>query len=120
MFSKRTAVAVSIMIFVSIFASGCAKVPPQHVGVEVKKTGSSAGVHPTPLGVGYHFYFMPTTEIIVFPIYRQSEKWTKNPTEGSKNDDSFDFSSSEGANFNADVSIEYQIDPAKADRKSVV
>lgn len=43
----------------------------------------------------------------------QTAIWTKDQTEGSKNDDSITANSTEGVPVNIDVSVSYTIDPAK-------
>lgn len=93
--------------------TGCGVVSPGHVGVLVHNFGGKAGVDSEVVGIGYHWTGF-TTSLYEYPTFTQNHIWTKSPTEGSKEDDSFTFQTKEGLEINTDVGITYAIDGEKA------
>lgn len=93
--------------------AGCTRVTPGHVGVKVNQYGSSAGVSNEALGVGTYWTGFGTT-IYEYPIFTSTMAWTKGSTEGSPNDDSFQFQDQSGLVVDGDVSVAYRVDPTKA------
>lgn len=91
---------------------GCNKVPAGNVGIRVFLLGSSKGVDTEELGVGRYWIGL-NEELYIFPTFKQNVVWTKDPTEGSPNDESITFQTSEGMVVGADIGITYQIDPRK-------
>ena len=105
------------VILIVVMWLGCAstmRVDAGHVGVSVKLAGSSRGVQDLPLTSGWHFYNPLTEQIILFPTSVQNVIWTQSPHEGRAIDESFTFSSIEGANVNADVGLSFHVDSALA------
>ena len=93
--------------------TGCGSyVEPGYVGVKVNFAGSSKGVDSEELSPGRYWIGM-NEQLYTFPTFSQSMVWTKNPTEGSSNDDSMTFQTAEGMSVNSDVGITYSIDPKK-------
>ncbi len=102
-------------IVLSILFSGavsCSKVPAGHVGVKVYLLGTSKGVDHEELGVG-RYWIGINEELYLFPTFQQNYVWTASVTEGSPNDESLSFQTSEGMKVSADVGISYHIDPKK-------
>ena len=52
-----------------------------------------------------------TEQLVTFPTSVQNVIWTATPHEGRNIDESITFSSSEGVNVNADVSLSFHIEP---------
>lgn len=52
-------------------------------------------------------------ELHLFPTFTQNYVWTKDPAEGSPNDESFTFQTVEGMAVGADIGISYAIRPKK-------
>jgi len=103
-------VALAVLMLGSVAA--CSTVPAGHVGVKVFLLGGDKGVDSEELGVG-RYWIGPNEQLYIFPTYMQNYVWTKDPTEGSPNDESISFQTADGMTANADVGISYSIDPAK-------
>src|SRR6202162_2068980 len=53
-----------------------------HVGVEINLAGKQRGASEIPVRTGWVVYSPLTTQIIEFPTYVQTVKWTRNTDEG--------------------------------------
>ncbi len=85
-----------------------------HVGVEINLAGRQRGASEIPVRTGWVVYSPLTTQIIEFPTYVQTVKWTKDTSEGHPTNEEMGFNSKEGMEIFVDVSLSYAIDPAKA------
>jgi regulator of protease activity HflC (stomatin/prohibitin superfamily) len=83
------------------------------VGVEVNLAGSQRGPSEIPVRTGWVFYSPLKTQIIDFPTYVQTVKWTQDTSEGHPLNEELVFNSKEGQEVRADVSLSYAIDPLK-------
>jgi regulator of protease activity HflC (stomatin/prohibitin superfamily) len=90
----------------------CSKVPAGNVGIKVNLLGSSKGVETEELGVGRHWIGI-NEELYIFPTFTQNYNWTRSKTEGSKNDESITFQTTEGLSVNADIGISYSLEKDK-------
>jgi regulator of protease activity HflC (stomatin/prohibitin superfamily) len=93
-------------------ATSCSKVPAGNVGVKFYLLGNSKGVDTEELQPG-RYYIGMNEELYLFPTFTQNYVWTSDVTEGSENDESFNFQDVEGLELNADIGITYHIDPTK-------
>lgn len=82
------------------------QVNPGYVGVRTHQRGSKAGEVEV-LSVGRHDWIY-ATQTISYPTFNQNYVWTKDPAEGSKNDESFTFAI-EGLKVNVDIGIEFSV-----------
>lgn len=96
---KKIAIAVTALL-----AAGCTNVDPGYVGVLVNKLGGNKGVEQQEVGPG-RYWLTINEELYQFPTFSQTQVWTKNKDEGSQNDDSMSFQTSEGLAVNADLGI---------------
>lgn len=103
-----------ILLAVAIAATltACSDVPSGYVGVKVNLLGSDKGVDITELGTG-RYWIGWNEKLYTFPTFSQNQVWTKDPTEGSPNNDSMSFQTVEGLVVNTDIGITYAIDPTK-------
>lgn len=85
-----------------------------HVGVEINLAGRQRGASEIPVRTGWVVYSPLTTQIIEFPTYVQTVKWTKDTNEGHPINEEMGFNSKEGMEIFVDVSLSYAIDAAKA------
>jgi regulator of protease activity HflC (stomatin/prohibitin superfamily) len=92
---------------------GVRRIEAGYVGVEVNLAGSQRGASEIPVRTGWVFYSPLTTQIIEFPTFVQTVKWTKNPNEGNPLNEEMGFNSREGMEIFADVSLSYAIEPSK-------
>lgn len=84
-----------------------------YVGVEVNLAGTQRGAQDIPVRTGWVFYSPLKTQIIEFPTFVQTVKWTSDIHEGHPLNEELIFNSKEGQEVRADVSLSYAIDPLK-------
>ncbi len=84
-----------------------------HVGVEINLAGQQRGASEIPIRTGWVLYSPLTTQIIEFPTYVQTVKWTKDVNEGHPINEEMGFNSKEGMEIFVDVSLSYAIEPSK-------
>ena len=85
-----------------------------HVGVEINLAGAQRGASEIPVRTGWVVYSPLSTQIIEFPVYVQTVKWTKDVSEGHPVNEEMGFNSKEGMEIFVDVSLSYAIEPSKA------
>jgi regulator of protease activity HflC (stomatin/prohibitin superfamily) len=84
-----------------------------YVGVEINLAGTQRGASDIPVRTGWVFYSPLKTQIIEFPTFVQTVKWTRDMNEGHPINEEMGFNSKEGMQIFSDVSLSYAIDPAK-------
>ncbi len=107
---------IAAIILLSLFFNyilSVTRIGAGHVGVEVVLSGSQRGASEIPIRTGWVFYSPIRSQIIEFPTYVQTVKWTRNPDEGSASNEEMSFNSKEGMEIYADVSLSYSIDAAR-------
>jgi SPFH domain / Band 7 family len=82
-------------------------------GVEINLAGAQRGAQDIPVRTGWVFYSPLRTQIIEFPTFVQTVKWTRDLAEGHANNEEMSFNTKEGMNVYADVSLSYAIEPAR-------
>ena len=101
------------MLLLSVMLlAGCDTVPSGYVGVKVNLLGSEKGVDVQELGTGRYWIGL-NEQLFTFPTFQQNQVWTRDKNEGSQNDDSVTFNTSEGLSVNTDIGLTYSIDPKK-------
>jgi regulator of protease activity HflC (stomatin/prohibitin superfamily) len=106
------AVLVGLWLISSLLVS-VTRIEAGYVGVEVNLAGSQRGASEIPVRTGWVFYSPLTTQVIEFPTYVQTVKWTHNVNEGNPLNEEMGFNSKEGMEIYADVSLSYAIEPNK-------
>ncbi|HYH83667.1 MAG TPA: prohibitin family protein, partial [Longimicrobium sp.] len=84
---------------------------PGNVGIVIHKLGG--GVDSRPLTQGLHFRNPLTTGIEEYPVYMQTLVLTRGNTDGSTGNDEINVNSVEGQPVSLDVSLSFELDPAK-------
>src|ERR1700758_1897183 len=107
------AAAIVVLIFVLSFVVRITRIEAGHVGVEINLAGSQRGASEIPVRTGWVLYSPLSTQIIEFPTYVQTVKWTKDTSEGHPINEEMGFNSKEGMEIYVDVSLSYAIEPAK-------
>ena len=102
-----------IVVIIVVALTALTRIDPAHVGIRVKLAGSNRGVQDMPVVTGWVFYNPLTEQIIEFPTSIQNIVWAQSVHEGAAHDESITFSSSEGANVNADIGLSFSIEPSK-------
>lgn len=93
-----------VVLMFAMVATGCMHVDAGHVGVEVDECGNG-GVKETPVGVGYHSVGA-CTSVIEFPTFQQ--------TAAFKDAEALSLNDSMGLPIQADVVLNFTVDPAMA------
>src|SRR5271155_5992533 len=115
-FLKLGVIAIGVLLVLLVFGLfliRVTRIEPGHVGVEINLAGNQRGASEIPVRTGWVFYSPLTTQIIEFPTYVQTVKWTKNLNEGNPLNEEMGFNSKEGMEIFADVSLSYAIEPSK-------
>lgn len=105
------AVGLLALIFVLSVVVRVTRIEAGHVGVEINLAGSQRGASEIPVRTGWVVYSPLSTQIIEFPTYVQTVKWTKDTSEGHPLNEEMGFNSKEGMEIFVDVSLSYAIDP---------
>lgn len=111
---RNIAIAVAIVfaaIIVLSFVIRVTRIEAGHVGVEINLAGSQRGASEIPVRTGWVIYSPLSTQIIEFPTYVQTVKWTRDVNEGHAINEEMGFNSKEGMEILVDVSLSYSIDP---------
>lgn len=106
---NRTAI-VGVIFLSTMVAGGCTRVNPGHAGIQVDLYGKNRGVQDYPLVTGMVWYNPISTDVLEYPIFVQTAIWTKDPKEGSSNNEEITFNSKEGLSISGDISLSYQLD----------
>lgn len=101
-----------LLALVILSLAACSDVPSGYTGIKVNLLGSDKGVDSQELGTGRYWIGM-NEKLFIFPMFTQTQVWTKDKNEGSPNDDSITFQTVEGLEVNADLGITYSLDPKK-------
>jgi regulator of protease activity HflC (stomatin/prohibitin superfamily) len=84
-----------------------------YVGIEINLAGSQRGAREIPIRTGWVFYSPLKTQIVEYPTFVQTVKWTSDINEGHPLNEELVFNSKEGQEVRADVSLSYAIDATK-------
>ncbi len=113
---KRIAIGVVLLIVAIVFFNdvvAVTRIGAGYEGVEVVLSGSQRGPAEIPIRTGWVFYSPLRSQIIEFPTFVQTVKWTHDTNEGRAVDEAMSFNSKEGMEIYADVSLSYAIDPRR-------
>ena len=113
---KMILIGVAALIALALFFTyvfSVTRIGAGYTGVEILLSGSQRGASEIPIRTGWVFYSPLRSQIIEFPTYVQTVKWTKNLEEGRPVNEEMSFNSKEGMEIYADTSLSYAIDPRK-------
>jgi regulator of protease activity HflC (stomatin/prohibitin superfamily) len=105
--------AILVMVLLGVFLLRATRIEAGHVGVMINLAGQQRGASEIPVRTGWVVYSPLSTQIIEFPTYVQTVKWTKDLSEGHPVNEEMGFNSKEGMEIFVDVSLSYAIEPAK-------
>jgi regulator of protease activity HflC (stomatin/prohibitin superfamily) len=105
--------ALFIILILLLFLLRVTRIEAGHVGVEINLAGQQRGASEIPIRTGWVVYSPLTTQIIEFPTYVQTVKWTRDTNEGHPINEEMGFNSKEGMEIFVDVSLSYAIEPSK-------
>jgi regulator of protease activity HflC (stomatin/prohibitin superfamily) len=114
---KIGAIAVGVLVVLvalGVFLVRVTRIEAGHVGVQINLAGSQRGASEIPVRTGWVVYSPLSTQIIEFPTFVQTVKWTKDTNEGHPVSEEMGFNSKEGMEIFVDVSLSYAIEASKA------
>ena len=98
-FIKIGAAVVGLLIAAVIFfnyVASVTRIGAGYVGVEIVLSGSQRGPSEIPIRTGWVFYSPLRSQIIEFPTFVQTVKWTHDLNEGRSSNEEMSFNSKEG------------------------
>jgi regulator of protease activity HflC (stomatin/prohibitin superfamily) len=113
---KGGAIGLGVLIALFVFfnyVAAITRIGAGYTGVEILLSGSQRGPSEIPIRTGWVFYSPLRSQIIEFPTYVQTVKWTRDLNEGHAINEEMSFNSKEGMEIYSDVSLSYAIDPQK-------
>lgn len=105
----RSAIAILAVAVSMLAGSGCTRIGPGHVGIEVDLAGSQRGVQDFTLKTGWVFYNPASTDVKEYPTYVQTAVWTKSPHEGKPVNEEITFTTGDQMKVDADISLAYHL-----------
>ena len=111
---NRILVAVAVLVVVLGLAGSCKIADSAEVALVVDQIGTNKGVPNIEMASGFIFYFPPTQDVFMYPTSVQHKVWTASIDEDSPTDEHIDVTSADGATFGLDVSINLQLQRARA------
>lgn len=106
-------IAAVFLLIIVVNVVSVTRIGAGFVGVEVNLAGSQRGAQDLPVRTGWVIYSPLKTQIIEFPTYVQTVKWTADVNEGHPLNEELIFNSKEGQEVRADVSLSYAIDSTR-------
>ena len=106
------AVIVGVVFFFNTITK-VTRIDAGYVGVEINLAGTQRGAADIPIRTGWVFYSPLRTQVIEFPTFVQTVKWTRDIQEGHPINEEMGFNSKEGMQIYCDVSLSYAIDASK-------
>jgi len=99
-------ILAGVALFFVLLVGSCSfdRVTPGHVGVKVSNVGSSSGVQPKALDVGWYFT-PPGTSLYEYPTFTNNYTWA--------GDETLRFQDKTGLAVSADVTVSYRANPLK-------
>jgi regulator of protease activity HflC (stomatin/prohibitin superfamily) len=101
------------LLLIGNFVVSVTRIEAGYTGIEVNLAGSQRGASQIPIRTGWVVFSPLTTQIIEFPTFVQTVKWTKDVSEGHPINEEMGFNSKEGMEVFVDTSLSYAIEPTK-------
>lgn len=105
---------LALVFLVAISIVSCTTADSSEVALVVDQIGNDKGVPNIQMESGFIFYFPPTQDVFMYPTSVQHKVWTASADEDSPTDEHIDVTSADGATFGLDVSINLQLQRARA------
>src|SRR5215204_6488799 len=103
--------AAALILLLVLLPSTVSYINPGHVGILIHRAGG--GVDPRFMSPGLHPRNPILSQIEEYPIYMQTLVLTRGNTEGSPANDEINVNSVEGQPVSLDVSMSFELDPAR-------
>jgi regulator of protease activity HflC (stomatin/prohibitin superfamily) len=111
---KRILVVVSVVLLFIFGVASCKIADSAEVALVVDQIGTNKGVPNIEMASGFIWYFPPTQDVFMYPTSVQHKVWSADANEDSPTDEHIDVTSADGATFGLDVSVNLQLQRAKA------
>lgn len=111
---KRILVVVGVVLFLIFGVFSCKIADSAEVALVVDQIGTNKGVPNIEMASGFIWYFPPTQDVFMYPTSVQHKVWSSSLDEDSPTDEHIDVTSADGATFGLDVSINLQLQRARA------
>lgn len=98
-----------LLVLFAVVMVGCTRIGPGHVGIKIDNAGSNKGVLNTPVRTGWVWYMPGSSNVIEYPTYVQTAKWTKDVNEGHPVNEEISFTNKDSMVIYADISISYSL-----------
>src|ERR1700721_937658 len=95
--------ALLVVLLLGLFLLRVTRIEAGHVGVEINLAGKQRGASEIPVRTGWVVYSPLSTQIIEFPTFVQTGKWTRDTAEGHPINEKMGFNSKEGMEFRVAV-----------------
>jgi prohibitin 2 len=115
--SKVKRIVIGAMILVAallLLPSTFTYINPGHVGIVIHRAGG--GVDPQPLSPGIHMRVPFATGIEEYPVFLKTVVLARTSNEGAGGNDEINVNSVEGQPLSLDVSLSFELDPARTPR----
>ena len=106
--------SVLVLLFLSLVFVSCTTADSSEVALVVDQIGNDKGIPNIQTESGFIFYFPPTQDVYTYPTSVQHKVWSESEEEDSPTDEHIDVTSSDGATFGLDVSINLQLQRNRA------
>ena len=107
-------VLLGLGLLVALSVTSCTTADSSEVALVVDQIGNDKGVPNIEMASGFIFYFPPTQDVFMYPTSVQHKVWSATGDEDSNTDEHIDVTSADGATFGLDVSINLQLQRARA------
>lgn len=105
----RSGIIVLVIALSATVNSGCTRIDPGHVGIQVDLYGKDRGVQSYPLVTGMVWYNPVSTTVFQYPTFVQTAVWTKSTTEGKPINEEITFTTGDQMRVEADISLAYHL-----------
>jgi regulator of protease activity HflC (stomatin/prohibitin superfamily) len=108
---RLAGMALGLIALLVLLPTAMTYINPGHVGIVIHRVGG--GVDATALSPGLHLRNPLTTGIEEYPTFMQTLVLTRGQSDGSSGNDEINVNSVEGQPLSLDVSMSFELDPAK-------
>jgi regulator of protease activity HflC (stomatin/prohibitin superfamily) len=109
--ARLAGIALGLIALLVLLPTAMTYINPGHVGIVIHRVGG--GVDATALSPGLHLRNPLTTGIEEYPTFMQTLVLTRGQSDGSSGNDEINVNSVEGQPLSLDVSMSFELDPAK-------
>jgi regulator of protease activity HflC (stomatin/prohibitin superfamily) len=108
---RLAALGITLLVLLMLVPNLVTYINPGHVGIVIHRAGG--GVDLRPIGPGLHLRNPVLTQIEEYPTFMQTLLLTRGSTDGSPANDEINVNSVEGQPLSLDVSMSFELDPAR-------